>query len=115
MSEEQGSLPPIALPEAWRTVPVLPTDEMVDAARGLCMFFNGMGGQRWTLGQHADSGGYGEGYAHLLTAEERSTSHFPKAHQADLIWRAMLHAAPHQQASKGGSELKSGILKGAEG
>ena len=91
----------------YRTVPVEPTEEMIDAPRGLIMYFNGMMNQsNWTLGDHAKSGGYGETWAHLITDEERAARHFPKAHQADLIWRAMLAAAPASPAPALGDQVE---------
>jgi hypothetical protein len=80
--------------EGWVLVPRVPTEAMIDAPRGLMMYFNSPPGASYPLGRHAESGGYGEGYAHLLTDREKRMHSFPKAHQALLIFRAMLAAAP---------------------
>jgi hypothetical protein len=78
--------------EEWVLVPRCATFEMVDSARGLLMYFNAMQGGKMTLGEHAEAGAYL--FRTVLRIHERATNHFPKAEQADLIYRAMLTAAP---------------------
>ncbi len=70
-----------------------PTEGVIDAPRGLIMYFNSPPGEGYPLGRHAQSGGYGQGYAHLLTDREKRMHSFPKAHQASLVYRAMIQAA----------------------
>lgn len=66
---------------------------MIDAPRGLIMYFNSPPGESYPLGHHAESGGYGESYAKLLTDREKRMHSFPKAHQASLVFRTMIKAA----------------------
>lgn len=71
------------------------TEEMTMAARGLIMA-RGFGLPNYTtsLGDVAKSGFYGEYWRHILTDEEKEIKYpLPKAHFADLIWRAMRSAA----------------------
>lgn len=81
-----------------RLVPVEPTDAMLDAARGLIMALSfGAPNHQTSLSEVTRSGFYGELWSHILTDEERAMSGpITKAHRAQLIYRAMLAAAPHQ-------------------
>lgn len=83
------------------TVPRQATDGMLMAARGLLMSLSmNSPTYGYSLGQVADSGFYGEHWAHILTEEERAISApLTKAHRADLIWRAMVSAAEREAHS----------------
>lgn len=65
-----------------------PGVDVIDQPRGMIMYFNHMQQQKWSLGQHADAGGYP--FEVSLTPDKRVSNHFPKAHQAALIWRVMI-------------------------
>lgn len=83
-------------PKGWKLVPEESTEEQDMAARGLIMMdrFGGPS-EGYTLGQHAESGFYGEYWGHLLSDEERKISvRLSKGGLANLIYRAMVAAAP---------------------
>jgi hypothetical protein len=69
-----------------------PTEAMCDAPRGLLLYVDCPPmGQRMTLGEHLDAGGYP---AAGLTAEELAhAGPFSKAHRAAMVWRMMEAAA----------------------
>lgn len=83
-------------------VPREPTEDMLMAARGLIMSMSfNVPNYQTSLGEVAASGFYGELWAHILTDEERAIrAPLTKAHRAQLIYRAMIAAAP-QQAGEG--------------
>lgn len=84
-------------PEAgMRLVPVEPTDAMLMAARGLIMAREmQVPNHGYSLGKVASSGYYGEHWRDILTDDERAIeAPLTKAHLAQLIYRAMLAAAP---------------------
>lgn len=88
-------------------VPRRASEDMLMAARGLIMSMSfSVPNYGTTLGQVADSGFYGEHWAHILTEEERAIkAPLSKGHRADLIWRAMVSAAlpsTPNQAKEGG-------------
>ena len=77
-------------------VPREPTEAMLMAARGLIMAREmGVPTYGYSLGKVAASGYYGEHWKHILTDDERAIdAPLTKAHLAQLIYRAMLAAAP---------------------
>lgn len=85
--------------EGVKLVPVTPTEAMIDCPRGLFLYFNDQPYETWTLGQHADAGGYPFGA--VLREDERNQTHFTKAHQAILVWRSMLAASPPHPEGEG--------------
>lgn len=85
--------------DGWVLVPRDPTEEQLFAARGLLMSLS-MGAPNYqvSLGDVAASGYYGEAWGHILTDEERAIARpLSKGHRAQLIYRAMLSAAPLPQ------------------
>lgn len=89
---------------ALRLVPVEPTEAMLDAARGLIMSLSfGVPNYETSLSDVSRSGYYGELWRDILTDEERSMKGpITKAHRAQLIYRAMLAAAPASPLPGGG-------------
>lgn len=99
-------------------VPMKPTDAMLDAARGLIMSLSfGVPNYETSLNEVAHSGFYGELWRDILTDHERQMKGpLTKAHRAQLIWRAMLAAAPSQpgmEPLQGRNELKASTHKEA--
>lgn len=87
-------------------VPREPTEAMLMAARGLIMSLSfGVPNYETTLSEVARSGFYGEHWAHILTDEERAmTGPITKGHRAQLIYRAMIAAAPTTPAASYGTD-----------
>ena len=94
-----GASASIPLADGFAVLPLMPTDEMMMAARGLIMAHEmKVPTYGYSLGKVAESGFYSEHWAHILTEEERAiSSPLTKAHMAQLIWRAMVSAALKQQ------------------
>lgn len=99
--------------DALRLVPVEPTEAMLDAARGLIMSLSfGVPNYETSLSDVARSGYYGELWRDILTDEERAMKGpITKAHRAQLIYRAMLSAAPASPLPEGGGPYENVPVK----
>lgn len=92
-------------------VPAVATEAMTMAARGLIMARQmNVPRSGYSLGEVARSGYYGEYWGHILTDEERAIeAPLPKGYLADLIWRAMVSAAPPQAPVAGSEDSASEV------
>lgn len=79
------------LQEGFVVVPLKPTEEMVDAPRGLFLYFAAPPQRGWTLGGHLAAGGYPTGG--LTTEELAWDGTFPKAQRASMVYRMMVAAS----------------------
>ena len=90
MEEDAASLRAILANHGLAALPVEPTEKMLDAPRGLFLYF-AMPPGSMTLGEHLAEGGYPT--AGLTPEQLAYGGVFPKAERAAMVYAMMLAAA----------------------